>query len=319
MGVCQYIHQLSCQDGWALAFRKRNGSTLYEGNSKSFIVIPNSIRYWRADPFIIKHKGKNYLFAEMYDRYKQKGVIGVAEVTEKKVKHFKVCLDLPFHLSYPCLIEKDNEIYMIPECCQSGSVSIYRCLRFPIKWEKCDEIINIPAVDTTPFNTNDNKVAYFTSKYEPINGGNDNLYIIDSDRLIPISENNFQVRCAGHIINDGRRIIRPCQDDSNESYGGSLFFRQIDNLNPTDYKEHNILRVLPPNSVCADNEVSVELDSSCDKVKYIGVHTYNSNEDYEVIDLLISKESSIVVLYNNRKKLYNYLSKRIKRRLRISK
>ena len=100
--LIEYADDLSKEyESWHLAFRSIEKRTLFEGNSDGFIVIPNTIRYWKADPFLFSYKGKEYVFCEMYDRISHKGVIGVAKIRKNRCSKFRVCLDLPHHLSFP--------------------------------------------------------------------------------------------------------------------------------------------------------------------------------------------------------------------------
>lgn len=307
-----YAKKISAENEvWQIAIRPKSDVSLFNGNAKDFYLVPNSNRYWRADPFIFKYKDMNYLFAEMYDRKTKKGVIGVSKVKNGKCKRFKVCLDTEFHLSYPCIYDEDNEIYMIPESFESGEIAVYKSVRFPYEWKKVKSINNIPAVDTTPVFDKKGCKMFFTSLYETKFGGNDNLYGFEEGKdIIPLFTSNTSVRSAGHIIY-GKDIIRPIQDDTGH-YGNSLIFSVIDNLDINNYKEHQVLRVLPPNVQCSQDQVSVSLANDRGKLEYIGVHTYNSNEDYEVIDLKISKQSNLLLLWQNRKKLIKRYIKRSK-------
>ena len=288
---------------WQIAFRKKNKTPLYKGNSDGFILVPNNTRYWRADPFVFKYKNKNYLFAEMLDRKKHKGVIGVAKLKGNKCSGFKVCLSLPYHLSYPCVFENADGIFMIPECCESGEIAIYKSVKFPLNWEKYKTLQKCAAVDTTPiFDDTNHPVSYLTSMFEPKNGGNDNLCGFKDDQSIePIFSQNASCRCAGHLIKD-RGLLRPIQDDDG-TYGNSMYFSTVLNSDIKSFEEQKFLQVLPPGSLCNDNQVAVSVTNNKKDLNYIGVHTYNSNEDYEVVDLLVEKQNNLLVFWRNRKKL----------------
>jgi len=45
-------------------------------------------------------------------------------------------LEEPWHLSYPFLIEHDDELWMIPESSGNRDVALYKCVGFPNKWER---------------------------------------------------------------------------------------------------------------------------------------------------------------------------------------
>jgi len=44
-------------------------------------------------------------------------------------------LETDYHLSYPCVFEWQDEVYMIPETRADRSIQLYRCTEFPGEWE----------------------------------------------------------------------------------------------------------------------------------------------------------------------------------------
>ena len=314
MGLINYIRKISTEhETWALAIRKKADKPLYLGNASDFHLLNRSGRYWRADPFLVKYKNKNYVFCEMYDRKLGRGVIGVAKVAGNKVGHFRVCLKLPYHLSYPYVFEENGIVYMIPECCESGKVSMYKCVHFPDKWEYYKEISDSPCVDTTP--VYDDKISYFAAIFDEINGGNDNLCLIDNvGKVRKVKVNDPFVRPAGALIRN-EKLIRPSQDCS-ITYGCGLFFNYVTDLSVENYSEIPYLRICPPGYECNDNEVNVKVSGLSDRDCIIGIHTYNSNDDYEIIDVLLQEQKSFTVFWKNREKLFQYLKKRIVNRIK---
>lgn len=274
---------------WAIAFREHKGEYLYEGNNKDdFIFIPNSFRYWRADPFVIDFEGKTFLFAELFDRIKGKGIIGVAQIINGKCGKFKPCLELDEHLSYPCVYEEKGEIYLIPESSRSGNISVYRSVEFPYKWEKHKEIYHGEGVDTTPcpFGFNDKKCYVSTL---PINGNsNDNLYLIteDSKEVVPVIKNDFCSRPAGHFIVSEDKIYRPVQN-CNDDYGSNILINQFVSISENGLKEETVTSIYPQDGVIHSDGISVSVKGS-ELPAFNGLHTYNLSEKYEVIDLAYS-------------------------------
>ena len=268
---------------YAIAFRKRSTQTLYEDNpsKESFILIKNSLRYWRADPFLFKYNGTNYLFAELYDKRKSKGVLAYAKLNKNHCGRFRVCIKEDYHLSYPCVFQRENEVYMVPETKDNGNVTLYRAISFPRKWEKYKDICSLPCVDTTPF-VFKNEYYYFTTIASD-KSSNDNLYLIrEKNGLIKqLLSDNICARSAGNVINFGEKLIRPSQDDT--TYGDAVVFNKVDSL-ADDYKETAFRRILPPGNNKDDREFCVTIDGYCNGI-FDGLHTYNVNEDYEVIDL----------------------------------
>ena len=122
---------------WAIAYRKRQGdATLLEDRETPFQVIPNSWRYWYADPHVICIDGETWLFAEAYDRILRRGVVSCCRITETGTTPWMVVMKQPYHLSYPHLLQKDGEIWMIPESYVADEIAVFRAKRFPDQWEK---------------------------------------------------------------------------------------------------------------------------------------------------------------------------------------
>ena len=279
---------------WQVAIRERSGKTLYEGEGSGFYAVKNTIRYWFADPFLFSHSGKDYLFVEMFDRWKEKGVIGVCRIRNGKCKNFHVCLETPFHLSYPCIYEDNNEIYMIPECYQSGEVWIYRCAAFPYRWEKDRLLLKGFAVDTTPCFFGKERFWLTTQFDSPCQRINDNLWQIDDldGAARCLVSNDYSSRGAGHIISENDCFIRPSQNCS-KSYGEHLVFNRGYFKDGT-YHENPFMQVYPPTSSKHKDAITVEC---CNVEKrYSGLHTYNISKHYEVIDLRLSEEKNCLTL-----------------------
>ncbi len=279
---------------WQVALRKRNGKTLYQGNTEGFSIIPNSIRYWRADPFLLTHHGNDYLFVEMFDRWKKKGVLGVCRIRNGRCGRFKICLELPWHLSYPCVFESKTGLYMIPECYQSGEVWIYRCTDFPCKWEREQRILSGYAVDTTPYGE-----KWLTTIFEsPDARVNDNLWLLTADgKKELLKQRDFVARGAGHIIHHEGECIRPSQNCMG-SYGSNIQFNRIRCSNDGKYQEDVLLQIYAPDATCAQDGLRLTCKGA-GKTKYNGVHTYNLNESYEVIDLRIAQPTSLTSFVRN--------------------
>lgn len=274
---------------YAIAFRQRGECALYEEDptSEPFILIKNSIKYWRADPFLFKYNGKNYLFAELYDKKKAKGVLAYAILNGNHCGRFHICLEEDFHLSYPCVFKRGDDIYLMPEAKNSGMVTLYRAVEFPKKWEKFKVIIELPCVDTTPI-TIEGEYYYFTT-VASTKSINDNLHLIrEKDGTITqLLSNNLCSRSAGNILQNNGEIIRPSQDDT--VYGDAVVFNKIVSIRESTYVEVPFRRLLPPDGLGDSTCISVIIDRN-DQEKFSGLHTYNVNEDYEVIDLRYPKQ-----------------------------
>lgn len=277
-------------DVWFIALRRRKRTDLYDGENSPFFLEPNGWRYWRADPFLFEYEDKTFIFAELYDRIVKRGVIGVAEVKNGRCGRFKVCIRSKHHLSYPCIYKRGADIYMLPECYQSGKIIEYRCKKWPYKWEKYRTIADICAVDTTPLNLDED--TFLTTIFQNHNvRRNDSVSLITSEgKPSTISVSDLTSRSAGHLIEHNGIIIRPSQDCS-ATYGGRLVFRELSIQN--GIKIGRIITAInPPNTngivLCGLS------NSNLDSKDFIGIHTYNASGKYEIIDVKTQNNHSIV-------------------------
>ena len=63
---------------WCCAVRfNKNNDSIMTDLSTPFVVLPNSKRYWCADPFLFQKDDHYFVFFEAYDRLKRKGVLGI--------------------------------------------------------------------------------------------------------------------------------------------------------------------------------------------------------------------------------------------------
>ena len=261
---------------WTIAYRKRQGeSTLLDDKKTPFQVIPNNWRYWYADPHLICVGGKTWVFAEAYDRVLRRGVISCCTITDTGATPWKVVLTQPYHLSYPHLLEKNGEIYMIPESYVANEIAVFRAKHFPDQWEK----VTVLKQGGEPV---DSTVFWFDGKQwlmtMTMAGGEDRLmlYPLTTEGLsgegFCAKTSDPNVRPAGHLFRAGDKLIRPAQDCA-ESYGCALNLCEVTAVTKDCFEETLICKIKPE-----------ELQSD---LRYVpqGIHTYNMTEEYEVIDL----------------------------------
>ena len=280
---------------WALALRKSTNKKLYEDNYSGFILIKNSFLYWRADPFLYEYNGETFLFAELFHRIKGKGVIGVAKVKNGKCGKFKVCLDLPYHLSYPCVYEDNGGIFMVPECARSKKITVYKAVDFPSRWEESYVLYDGAGVDTTPMPISlCNKLSFVTTLRIKGNKDNNFLYAVSRDNNEKLLINNdHTVRSAGHFFKYNNDYFRPSQDCT-DSYGGALIFKKLCDTSLDNYTEETYKRI------CAD-------DIHVNEKRHVfnGIHTYNKTDEYEVIDLSYDVGKSVQYILKKIKRHFN--------------
>jgi len=98
-----------------------------------------SKKYFIADSFAIAdkyNKDKLHIFAEIYHFKGNKGIIQHI-LYEKKTGFFEptTVLENETHLSYPYIIEDEDDIYLLPENKEENKVKLYKATSFPLKWD----------------------------------------------------------------------------------------------------------------------------------------------------------------------------------------
>lgn len=274
------IKECVIKEEWNIAIRENNGNKLWmkNGTGINFTLLNNSFRYWAADPFIISFEDREYIFFEMYDRFKGKGKIGYREIVNGMVSKMKVAYEADTHLSFPFVFCMDGTFYMMPESSESKELFLLKAAHFPDNWEKIDTLMNGRRfVDSILFKYQDDVYLATQELESGYRFNNLKLFMKNGKEWIsfknnPVVESTKYARMAGSIIREKNNLIRVAQDCS-EEYGKELHFLEICNLDDSDYIEKLIA------------SVRVE-DIKLDKNKsYNGIHTYNHDERYEVIDL----------------------------------
>lgn len=260
---------------WTIAYRRRSdGKTLLDDLSGPFCVVPNTWRYWRADPFLFEKEGKTYLFAELFDRVKARGVLGCCELTDSGAKRWEVIIDEPFHLSYPFIFQRGDEIYLIPESFKSGKIILYKAVRFPNKWIKVRELVDLVAVDSTIIDT---AAGSFMMTVRILKGEAELVIMCLNEQMqledvrIISEKGDPHIRPAGNVFSWNNQTIRPAQDCT-KTYGYGLNFFRVAMLDDIHYSEELMRKVLP-------EDITIQGVRNPQ-----GMHTYNFSDQYEVID-----------------------------------
>lgn len=260
---------------WTISYRLRNGnSILPEDLMRPFTPLSGHWRYWYADPFLVEDGQKTWLFAELYDRLRLKGILACCELTANGAGKWRVILDEPFHLSYPFVFRKNDQWYMIPESLGAKRIILYRATEFPWKWEKAETLAPIGAVDSTLLQTSDG--SYLVTSV--VENGVGRLAVLKLDDsfssaslLAVADEENPNTRSAGGIISHNGILIRPTQDCT-AGYGAALNFMKILSFGETGLREELMCKVLP-GDITINGVTAPE-----------GIHTYNCTGTFEVID-----------------------------------
>jgi hypothetical protein len=243
--------------------------------------MPPHDKFW-ADPQLIVHNNKNYVFFEEFSISENKGHISIMTINDKGHSEPKKIITESHHLSYPNIFKFDDKFYMIPESSQKNTIDLYKCEEFPYKWKFEKTLMkNVTAVDSTIFYFN--KKWWLFSVIAIINGAipGDELFLFYSDDPTstewishpknPIISDVRNARPGGHIFEYDNKIIRPSQN-SMKGYGHAINLNEIIKLTENEYEEKQI-KILEPNW----NE----------KIK--AIHTLEYHNGLTVIDAKIQK------------------------------
>lgn len=261
-------------ESWNVAWREAQVGSIITDKDSSFNVIKNNFRYWAADPFLFEYQGKTYIFAELYDYIRRRGVLGYCELKNGKNTRWKPVIKEKYHLSYPYIVKKGKDIFVLPEAGASNSLYYYRAIKFPEKWVK-ERILrdNVKFADTTPIKWKDN---FYGLAYDVQHEEHYCLWLLDfedkeKDQKIIFDSIGYR-RPAGKVFKYREKNIRPAQNCENQ-YGEGLIFYEYHISDKIEYSEKEICRLFPED---LNFSRSMLMD---------GMHTYNSNRSFEVIDI----------------------------------
>jgi hypothetical protein len=262
---------------WRICLRHSDSPELIAGlsqNKSNFRWMPCPPGHYYADPFLLQHQGQVWLFFEDYLYGEKRGRISCAPVQpDVSIGAPTVCVDPPYHLSYPMVFHHDSEIFMIPESAENHTVELWRAINFPFSWKLEMTLFCGSLVDTTPL-FHEGRWYFFTTLSEP--PGNAAFgALFSSDSLTggwvshpncPISTDVRYARSAGAILEVENRLLRPVQDCS-ENYGRRIRVEEILELTPDSYRARCLHSIEP------DWDKGLK-----------GVHTYSFCPHIEVLD-----------------------------------
>jgi len=261
---------------WRLAIRSGaclNAGSRSEPDLSGFRWIESPKGRFYADPFMIEEGGKTWVFFEDLDYATDRGRISCAQVENGGIGAPAVVLEMTYHLSYPCVFRDAGAMYMIPETGANQTVELYRCVRFPDKWEPEKVLFQGKAVDTTVW-MEGGQYWFFTTLLEP-RGFGMQLWLFHASSLTgewaahpanPISTDVRNSRGAGAIFRENGRLFRPSQDCS-KHYGYSITFNEIIALDREQYQEKPCTTIEPRWAP-----------------RLVGAHSYSRAGQVEIID-----------------------------------
>ena len=185
-----------------------------------------------ADPFIYEHGDETYIFVEEFRLKESKGVISCLKKVGDQFHYLGVVLEKKSHLSFPFIIQNGEDIYLLPESASDLTVDLYKCVEFPMSWQRVSSpVTGLSCADSIVFW----KDPYWVllTNVDPFNLGehSNQLYGFRSFDLekddwelmssYPLCADAGQARNAG-CFSDGDDLYRVCQKHHFGFYGAGF-------------------------------------------------------------------------------------------------
>ena len=268
-------------DQWVLFYSDKPWNETIKDIRNLHRILPKKDVRW-ADPFIIEHNEKKYVFFELYETKNQKGHISVFEYGKDGVySKPRTVLEENYHLSYPYVFEHNGKFYMMPESAADKSLILYESESFPDKWKPASKIFNgVEAHDSSIIYYHDKFWLFTCIKGLNVKWNYDDLYLFYTDDL-------YNGKWVPHPLN-------PVVSDPRFARGGGKLFVWKDNL----------YRVTQNCSCCygygveifrisniTENEFEQKRENSITpwKKSITGVHTFNHINNLVFMDARISR------------------------------
>lgn len=240
---------------WVVAARPRpggDGLPLAPGEPFHLLTAPTG-RYY-ADPFVLEHEGRHWLFVEDFDIGAGRAAISAVELRDgAPLGEPRVVLERDHHLSYPFVFVSDGHVYMLPESAGARRLDLYRATDFPFEWRHERTLVEDARLFDATLWFDDRGVWLWANVAEDGASSSDELHLFHAASLAeplephpanPVVSDVRRARPAGRLFRSGDALIRPAQASS-ERYGGGIVLNRVDTLTATDYAETPVGRIDP--------------------------------------------------------------------------
>ncbi len=275
------LSRLFTKTEYTVGYRFSRKGILEDTETPFEYIRLNNGNYWYADPFIYKHNDEWYVFMEIFQYDKGYAGIGYSKLIDGKLTEPRMIMDTGYHMSFPLIFEYNGKIFMVPETCAVNKVQMFECTDFPERWNSVGCIKENAILSDSAVFEYDNRFYMFTSAPTDDLYGNSLILVeLEKDGEIlkaakqKIITSDYKIsRQAGKLLNYNDRLIRVAQDCSNMDYGHALEFLEIENMSIDNYAEKYIREV---------NVSDLKINGGLRGVS--GIHTYNREDDFEVVD-----------------------------------
>ena len=221
------------------------------------------VKWWKktgefmclADPFPVVMDDQLFVLAEEFSYVDHKGSI-VALTTNEAGQPVAThdALRLDHHLSYPCSVKIDGDLFMVNEAVSRKELAIYKCNKFPNIWQKQVVIAAGEGYSDPTLFRFENRWWVFATLFSHYTEGHSTLCAWYSESglegpwqphlLNPIKCDIRSSRGAGLPFWVGNECYRPAQNCS-KFYGSSVVINRILKLTPWSFAEVPVREIFP--------------------------------------------------------------------------
>lgn len=237
-------------------FLKTSKSGFSEADPSAMRAHPTPANEYYADPFLWERDGQTWCFFEVYDYTTGRGHISAGRFEAGELVDVMPVLKTDYHLSFPFLFERDGELYMMPETCGANRIETWRCVEYPLRWERAATILDdVIAADSSLAQIGDDWWLFTNISNDPFGEMNSELHLykvegpamteLTPHALNPVVFDSRTARNGGRILERDGAYYRISQDNSHGRYGYGLNVMKIDHISLDDYRETMVRKIEP--------------------------------------------------------------------------
>ncbi|MGN6683066.1 MAG: glucosamine inositolphosphorylceramide transferase family protein [Devosia sp.] len=223
---------------WRVGYRLHDGPGVAETAAlgSGWSVLPDDGSRFFADPFPFEHDGRRYIFVEDYPHATRKAAISVSTLDDHGTAGPPVrVLEAPHHLSYPQVLARDGDIWMLPEGSGGGGLTLYRAERFPDRWSAVATLVEGDISDATLVEHDGALWLFATDRDGRLGSTSDTLVVYRAPTLLgpwtphrrnPILIDRRRARPGGAVIRSDGELLLPVQDGT-DGYGAGLGLSRV--------------------------------------------------------------------------------------------
>lgn len=262
------------------------------GNSRKRILKPN-FREWYADPIPFFWNEKQFVFVEIFDKFKEKGCIGVCDYTSDGILHRPHrIIEENFHMSFPNVFTYKKTNYLIPECSETNQIRIYKMGQDITQWECAHVFENMGTIVDIAIWMENELIMLLGSRINPENRHQSRLVLYRLEKLGTQSvrinkeweeeEYSYDTRNGGNFIKRNEECIRVVQHSTKNIYGKFITLKQVEKLDSKGINEKYIQKM---------DIINQKIPLPQFLYRMWGIHTYGISENIEIIDVLCQRFS----------------------------